>query len=274
MLATRTLDSLRITYYTWRSFTPRRPLHRSHPRCPQFQVAQRGHSAIVVAAARKDPFEVLGIPRTATMKEVKTAYRKKALKLHPDVNKAPDARDRFMECKTAYQDIIDRGNNTGGGRSSSSWGGATSGGWGSSSTSQGQRRGASSSPPEDFYGLGDFFDDLGKELGEYSKRRAGPETAGPKSLWEELADIGEELVEFLEKGAGLGPDGKPIQNTMGSSGEEKVPKNERQQAQPPPPPRQSPPSPPPPRPRPPVPKSRKEVIDDDLEELKRKMGLK
>ena len=95
------------------------------------------------------------------MKEVKTAYRKKALKLHPDVNKAPDARDRFMECKTAYQEIVDRektgGGFGGGGSSSSSWGGggASSRGWGSSTNSnQEQRRGAASSPPEDFYGLG------------------------------------------------------------------------------------------------------------------------
>jgi hypothetical protein len=159
MLATRTLDSLRITYSTWRSFTPRRPLHRSHPRSPQFQVAQRRHSAVVIALARKDPFEVLGIPRTATLKEVKTAYRKKALKLHPDVNKAPDARDKFMECKTAYQDIIDKGENAGGGgfgdgARRSRWGSSSSSS-SSSSTNQGQRRGpSSSSPPEDFYGLG------------------------------------------------------------------------------------------------------------------------
>jgi len=103
---------------------------------------------------------------------------------------------------------------------------------------------------------------LEREWGDYSKRRGRPETAGPKSLWEELADIGEELVEFLEKGAGLGPDKQPVQNTKRSSWEENEPKNERQQP-PPPPPAQ-----------PPVPKSRKEVIDDDFEELKRKMGLK
>ena len=45
---------------------------------------------------------------------------------------------------------------------------------------------------------GDFFNDLEKELSK--KRESGDgEAAGPKSLWEELADIGEELVEFLEK---------------------------------------------------------------------------
>jgi hypothetical protein len=118
---------------------------------------------------------------------------------------------------------------------------------------------------------GDFFNDLEKEWGDYSKRRGRPETAGPKSLWEELADIGEELVEFLEKGAGLGPDGQPVESKKSSWEDEEVPRRrEQQQAPPPPPPRQ----PPPQATRPPVPKSRKEVIDDDLEELKRKMGLK
>ena len=166
MLPMRTLDTLRITYPIWRSFTPRRPLHHPHPRCPQLQSASRRHSSVVLAASRKDPFEVLGIPRTATLKEVKSAYRKKALKLHPDVNKAPDARDKFMECKTAYQEIIDRqtsggGNGFGGSSNRSSWsGGASSRDWGGSSTNSGQqqqqRRGASSSPPEDFYGLGTF----------------------------------------------------------------------------------------------------------------------
>jgi uncharacterized membrane protein YgcG len=165
MFAARTLDSLRITYPSWRQVAQRRPNHRSHPRCPRLQVTHRRQSSLVLAAARKDPFEVLGIPRTATMKEVKTAYRKKALKLHPDVNKAPDARDRFMECKTAYQEIVDRektggGFGGGGSSSSSSWGGggASSRGWGSSTNSnQEQRRGAASSPPEDFYGLGTLF---------------------------------------------------------------------------------------------------------------------
>ena len=165
MLHTRTLDSLRITCPRWHSLTSRPALHLLHPRCPPSHIARQRRSATVFAAARRDPFEVLGIPRAATMKEVKTAYRKKALKLHPDVNKAPDARDRFMECKNAYQEILERENGGGGSRaggfggsSSSSWGGASSGGWGSSTSGgQQQRRGSSSNPPEDFYGLGTCF---------------------------------------------------------------------------------------------------------------------
>lgn len=44
---------------------------------------------------------------SATAKEVKAAYRKKAVKLHPDVNTAPDAKEQFMRCKTAYETLMD-----------------------------------------------------------------------------------------------------------------------------------------------------------------------
>lgn len=47
-----------------------------------------------------------------------------------------------------------------------------------------------------FFPAGDLFRDIEKEWNEYASGRNKSE--GPKSLWEELADIGEEFVEFLE----------------------------------------------------------------------------
>lgn len=57
---------------------------RSQPR--RLQQQQRG--LVVARAGTRDPFEVLGVGRGADAKAIKAAYRRKALKLHPDVNKA------------------------------------------------------------------------------------------------------------------------------------------------------------------------------------------
>lgn len=55
----------------------------------------------------KDPYAVLGVPRTATADEIQRAYRKLARKFHPDVNREPDAADRFKEIGEAYSTLSD-----------------------------------------------------------------------------------------------------------------------------------------------------------------------
>ena len=58
-------------------------------------------------ADRRDFYEILGVPRTATQDEIQRAYRKLARQHHPDVNKDPGAEDRFKEVSEAYDVLSD-----------------------------------------------------------------------------------------------------------------------------------------------------------------------
>src|SRR5262245_39970141 len=58
----------------------------------------------------RDPYDVLGVPRTADAAAIKRAFRKLAKKLHPDANKSdPKASQRFGELNTAYEILGDEG---------------------------------------------------------------------------------------------------------------------------------------------------------------------
>ena len=56
----------------------------------------------------KEHYSTLGLDDGASMKDVKKAYRKKAFKLHPDVNTAPNAHEAFIKVKNAYDSIVDQ----------------------------------------------------------------------------------------------------------------------------------------------------------------------
>ncbi len=57
--------------------------------------------------AKEDYYDVLGVPRGASEDEIKKAYRQLARNLHPDVNKAPDAEEKFKEINEAYSVLSD-----------------------------------------------------------------------------------------------------------------------------------------------------------------------
>jgi curved DNA-binding protein len=55
----------------------------------------------------KDYYGIIGVPRDATVDDIKRAYRRLARKHHPDVNKEPQAEARFKELGEAYEVLKD-----------------------------------------------------------------------------------------------------------------------------------------------------------------------
>ncbi|MBJ6631520.1 J domain-containing protein [Streptomyces coelicolor] len=55
----------------------------------------------------RDFYQALGVSRTASQDEIQQAYRKLARKHHPDVNKDPEAEERFKEINEAYSALSD-----------------------------------------------------------------------------------------------------------------------------------------------------------------------
>ena len=59
------------------------------------------------AMTDKNYYEILGVSSDATTEEIRKAFQKKARTLHPDVNKAPDAEEKFKEVSEAYAVLSD-----------------------------------------------------------------------------------------------------------------------------------------------------------------------
>ena len=112
----------------------------------------------------RDPYEVLGISRSATDDEVKKAYRAKCKQYHPDLHpNDPTAEDHFKEVQAAYSQVMDQrqGRTTGPG---SSYGQSGYGSYGYSDTQSGPQY-RSYTDPFGFGGFGFGFDPFGGQAG-------------------------------------------------------------------------------------------------------------
>ncbi|KAF3859564.1 hypothetical protein F7725_021963 [Dissostichus mawsoni] len=57
--------------------------------------------------ANGDYYEILGVPKEATERQIKKAFHKLALKYHPDRNRGPNAEAKFREIAEAYETLSD-----------------------------------------------------------------------------------------------------------------------------------------------------------------------
>jgi len=69
----------------------------------RFRERRRPNDGLIM----RDPYEVLGVPKTASEAEIKSAFRKLAKKYHPDQSKEPRAKERFAEVGAAYEIVGD-----------------------------------------------------------------------------------------------------------------------------------------------------------------------
>ncbi|KPK85265.1 MAG: molecular chaperone DnaJ [Bacteroides sp. SM23_62_1] len=111
--------------------------------------------------AKRDYYDVLQVPRSASKDEIKKAYRKKALEYHPDKNPGnKEAEEKFKEAAEAYEVLSDdnkrsRYDNYG----HAGLGGAAGGGFGGGMTIE-----------DIFANFGDIFGDVFNPFGGFSSR--------------------------------------------------------------------------------------------------------
>ena len=151
-------------------------------RAARLVVTPRGGSPFAAAGA-EDPYEVLGVSRDATPAQIKQAYRRLALRSHPDVNKAPDAQATFARIADAYAVLSDAKNKAKYDRSSSY----------SSSSRGSARRSSSSSGGSSAWSGFDPTDPVGWATGKGRDPAAAAAAEERRRRWREENPTPEEL---------------------------------------------------------------------------------
>ncbi len=165
-------------------------------------------SFLFVATTERDFYLILGVERTASDAELKRAFRKLAQRWHPDINKEPEAQERFKEINEAYQVLSDperRSRYDTFGRAGVDGPGAGAGGF------------------EGFGGFSDIFDAFfGGGAGAASARRGRSQPGADlrydlRITFEEAIKGTEKEIEFIAlqrcetcHGSGAAPDTEPI----------------------------------------------------------------
>lgn len=144
----------------------------------------------------RDYYEILGIPRTATADDIKSAYRKLALKYHPDRNQGnKEAEEKFKEAAGAYEVLSDKEKR----QRYDQFGQAGVDGTGMGHGSQGM------SMDDIFASFGDIFGDLGNIFGmggRSRRKKSGPEPKRGHHLSQEVSISLKEAYMGIKKEVG------------------------------------------------------------------------
>ncbi|KAI0117099.1 hypothetical protein F4814DRAFT_415227 [Daldinia grandis] len=88
------------------SLSKRPNIITKQPGC-EAALCRRSFHASPTSLAIKDPYQTLGVGKSASPAEIKKAYYGLAKKYHPDTNKDPSAKDKFGEIQSAYEILSD-----------------------------------------------------------------------------------------------------------------------------------------------------------------------
>jgi molecular chaperone DnaJ len=136
---------------------------------------------------KRDYYEVLGLDKNASDEDIKKAYRTLAKKYHPDLNKAPDAADRFKEVQEAYEVLSDPQKKA----AYDQFGFA-----GTDPNAQGFS-GFSGFSSGDFGGFGDIFNDLFSDMGMGGYSRSSRTDGGPRKGTDRIMSMDLDFMEAV-----------------------------------------------------------------------------